>query len=373
MKILTHMYQRAYQCLTAGVLCAAPHAAVMAQTGIHPWLSRGDQLSATLSVDGKEVCKITEEVAPHDGMRRAPSCMFGMPPGAKKATLIGTLTRNGAAKPMAFSRQWRLVDAAPYTKTLYDTRATLSQRWLNWSAQLEKLQTKYPDGNFSAFSAKPGPALVAELDAAEKRLRMPLPAALKEISRLELEVGDSFLHKPQSLVNVEKLLVSEWGSPALEKIVPPAALARYRRSMAFFTEVGDGLGALAFDPQGVQPGEPSNAWGDRHGAGAQVSSPPRGVWFWVHQDSIGEPTLLLNQERQAVSDEQALLTVLQRLVIDRVLESVAEAGWVPAVDDEKTIWVDSAHPSAFLQLHFDDKKPKLWLRSYDHYYSLLGL
>lgn len=373
MKSFQHFYLSFYLSLASAFLCAAPQAAQLAQTGIHPWLGRGDQLNATLKVDGKVVCQINNEVAAHDSMRREPSCAFTMPPSAKNAILSGTLTRSGAAKPMAFSKQWHLVDAAPYTQALYDGNASLSQRWLNWSAQLEKIQKKYPDNDFPLAGVKPDPALPAALAAAEQRLGMPLPAALKEILRLGPALKDSFFHKPQSLVSVEKLLISEWGSPALEKIVPAATLARYRRSVAVFTEVGDGLGALAFDPQGVRPGEPSHAWGDGHGAGAQPSQPQRGVWFWLHEETIGEPTLLLNQQRQAVSDEQALLTVFQRLVLDRMLSAVAEAGLVPAVDDEKTIWVDSAHPNALLQLHFDDKKPKLWLRSYDRFYSLLGL
>jgi hypothetical protein len=103
------------------------------------------------------------------------------------------------------------------------------------------------------------------------------------------------------------------------------------------------------------------------------SAAPQGVWFWVHQETLNQPALLLDRQRQAVSDEKALLSVLQRFVVDGVLESVVEAGLVAPVDEEKTIWVDSAHPRALMQLHFDEKKPKLWLRSYDHFYSLLGL
>lgn len=358
--------------LAAGLLCALPHAALMAETGIHPWLDRGDQLTATLNVDGKVVCQIHKEVAPDDGMRREPSCVFAMPAGAKTAVLTGTLKRHGVAKPVMFNRQWKLVDAAPYTQAIHDPQASLGQRWLNWSKQLDGFQKKHPDEYFSAFRAKPGPAVAAEIEATEERLRMPLPAALKEVLRLQIEAGDSRFHKPKELVTVEQMLLGDWDYKSLDKILPPAVLARYRRSVAVFTEVGDGLGALAFDPQGVQTGETSNAWGDQHGKGAQPSVPPQGVWFWIHQDSIDQPTLLLTRERKAASDEQALLSVLQRFEVSSVLESVVEAGWVAPVDDEKTIWVDSAHPRALMQLHFDEKKPKLWLRSYDHFYSLLA-
>ncbi len=361
------------KCLAAGLLYTLPHTALMAETGVHPWLDRGDQLTATLKVDGKVVCQIRDEVAPHDGMRREPSCVFAMPANATTAVLTGSLKRHGVKKPVAFNRKWNVVDAAPYTQALYDPQASLGQRWLNWSKQLDGFQKKHPAEYFSGFRAKQGPAIATEIAAAEKRLRMPLAAAFKEVLRLQIEAGDSRFHRPKELVTVEQMLLGDWDYKSLDKILPPAVLARYRRSVAVFTEVGDGLGALAFDPQGVQTGEPSNAWGDQHGAGAQLSLPPRGVWFWIHQDSIDQPTLLLTRERQAASDEQALLSVLQRFEVSSVLDSVVIAGWVAPVDDEKTIWVDSAHPRSLMQLHFDGKKPKLWLRSYDHFYSLLAL
>lgn len=354
----------------------------LAETGIHPWLEQGDELTATLKIDGKVVCQISNEVALHDGMRREPSCVFDLAPGAKTATLTGTLKRPGWMqkttalkqhwKPIAFSHRWNLVDAAPYTQGLYDPQSSLGQRLLNWSKQLDSYQQKYPAEYFSAFRAKPGPDISKDISAAEKRLRMQLPGALKEILRLQTEMGDSYFHKPKDLQTVEQMLLRDWDYKALPTILPPDVLARYSRSLAVFTEVGDGLGALAFDPQGVHKAEASNVWGDQHGPGAQPSVPLKGVWFWIHQDTIDNPMLLLDRHRQAVSDEQALLSVLQRFEVDDVLESVVKAGWVAKVDDQKTIWVDSAHPRALLQLHFDDKKPRLWMRSYDHFYSLLA-
>ncbi len=350
-----------------------PHAALMAYTGIHPRLDPGDQVSATLKVDGKVVCEIRNEVAKHDGMRREPSCVFSMPTGAKTAVLNGTLKRKGAAKPLTFYRRWALFDAAAYTRTLHDPQASLSRRWLNWSTQLDSYRSKQPDKYFSSFRAQPGSARAADIVAAEKRLRMPLPAALKEVLLLQIDVGDSRFHKPKELVTVEDMLLGDWDYKSLDKILPANVLARYRRSVAVFTEIGDGHGALAFDPQGVQPGEPSHAWGDGHGAGAQPSVPSKGVWFWIHQDTIDRPTLLLTRERTSVSDELALMSVLQRFKVSRLLDAVADAGWAPPINTEKTLWVDSAHPRALMHLYFDGKKPKIELLNYDYFYSLFVL
>jgi hypothetical protein len=341
-----------------------------ARTGIHPWLQAGDRLVASLQVDGQPVCHI-DEVAAHDGMRRQPSAEFRMPTGARKALLTGTLTRKEDNKAIAFKRAWGLADAAPYTSALNDDGITLDRRLLKFSAQLEALDQANGDYRFREFRAEPGTPVDEELSEAGRRLGLGLPPALAQVLGLKTEVGNSYFHRPKDLATVEKTLLSGlWGHESLETQLAPEVLARYRRSVAVFTEVGDGLGALAYDPQGVQPGEASNAWGDNHGPGARAA-PSQGAWFWLHQGSLNQPTLLLDRRCLPASGEQAVLSVLRRLVVGTVLDAANEYGNHAVVDDEKTIWVDSSHPHALLQLHFDGNKPRLWLRSYDHFYALL--
>lgn len=341
-----------------------------ARTGIHPWLQAGDRLVASLQVDGQPVCHI-DEVAAHDGMRRQPSAEFRMPTGAKKALLTGTLTRKEDNKAIAFKRAWALVDAAPYTSALHDGGLALDQRLLKFSAQLEALDQAHGAYRFREFRAEAGTPVDEELAEAGRRLGLGLPPALAQVLGLKTEVGNSYFHRPKDLATVEQTLLSgSWGHESLETQLSPEVLARYRRSVVVFTEVGDGLGALAYDPRDVQPGEASNAWGDSHGPGAEAA-PSQGVWFWLHQDSLNQPTLLLDRQRRPATGEDAMLSVLRRLVVGTVLEAANEYGDHTAVDDEKTIWVDSSHPHALLQLHFDGNKPRLWLRSYDHFYALL--
>lgn len=343
-----------------------PHA----RTGIHPWLQAGDRLVATLQIDGRTVCHI-DEVAAHNGMRRQPSAEFHLPAGAGKALLTGTLTREEDQKTIAFKRAWSLVDAAPCTSVLHDGTLGLGQRLLRFSARLEALNQANGDYRFHAFRAEVGEPVDEELAQAGRRLGFEPPRVLAQVLGLKTEVGHSYFHRPRDLATVESTLLSGiWGHESLEDLLAPDVLARYRRSVAVFTEVGDGLGALAYDPLGARPGEPSNAWGDSQGPGAEAA-PSQGVWFWLHQGSLNEPTLLLGRQRRPADGEQAVLSVLRRFVVGTVLEAADEYGEHAPVDNEKTIWVDSSHPHALMQLHFDGNKPRLWLRSYDHHYALL--
>ncbi len=346
-----------------------------ADTGVHLWLEKGDKFKGELSIDSKAVCSF-DLISSHDGMQRKPTCTFEMPKNAKHAVLVATLTRAKSKKMINLKDQWQLHDAAEFTSPLYDAKLGIAQRMLKFSEQLKALDAKHSSSllkyaDFSAFEAKARSALSKDFDAAEKRLGFALPKALHDmLSLVVTKIRDSDFHAPKDLVSVEQMLLKEWDYKNLAKLLSVETLARYRRSVAVLTEVSSGLGALAYDPQGVKAGEPSNAWGDTEGTGAVANK--QGVWFWVHESHINEPVLLLDRDGRPRSHELSLLAPLQRISLDIMLESIAERGIVK-FDDKKSIWIDSSHPKAMLQLHVDDdkRKARLWLRSYDHHYSLL--
>ncbi|MES2609203.1 MAG: hypothetical protein V4679_03130 [Pseudomonadota bacterium] len=88
-----------------------------------------------------------------------------------------------------------------------------------------------------------------------------------------------------------------------------------------------------------------------------------GVWYWLHQEYLGKPLLLLDEDYRPRNAEAAFTHVLQRLAFSEVEEAA----------NDKELVVDSALPRAnLLQLHFDheSRQPNLWLRSYDSYYTL---
>lgn len=162
------------------------------------------------------------------------------------------------------------------------------------------------------------------------------------------------------------LLLYRWsykptGEDGLSKVLSPNVRARYDRSLAVVEEAGDGMGALAWDPAGVTPNEPPNTDGDKGNPGAQPSLVNQGVWYWLHQETLDEPTLLLDDDYRPKSAEAALTNVIQRFGVDVVEHGPSE------------LVVDTAHPRNLLQLHFErgtSIKPILWLRSYDYSYSL---
>ncbi len=337
---------------------ATPISARVGLTGIHPWLQVGERVSAEVLVDGKAVTQFTyQAVSP--GMKRQASASFTSPTHARQLELRGTLF-DPQGKPQTFRRTWALRDVASYSAPLYDLS-------LPWIKRIQVFSQHADAGvRVSPEPAATAAAGLAALRKLEQRLKLKLPAPVLELARYRIEINDSSFLAASDIRTVTELLLKDWGysekgEHPLSRILSPAARARYDRSIAVFVEVGDGLGALAWDPAGVVADEPGLSYGDKRGA--LPGTPNTGVWFWLHQDTLSEWNLLLDRAQQPRSAEDALTNAVQRFAMGDIV--------TPAHDNELVI--DSAHPNALLQFHFDrDKKPvpRLWLRSYDYHYSL---
>jgi hypothetical protein len=341
-------------------------------TGIHPWLNVGERLTAEVFLDGKAVAKM-DYLAEHGGVRREPALKFPVPLRLRTLRLSGKLVAaNG--KTRSFDGQWNVVDIAQYSAPLYDARLSLPERFKAFSELLSREAEKSNSEFSSPISLKNAEAEDAEaLDALETQLKIRLPGALRGLSRYEIGIGESRFVKPTELTTVMETL-STWDYPkqgpdSLEKILSPGTRARYERSVFVFLYEGDGLGGLAWDPQGVTKGEPSNNRVDKHSPGAVPGVPNAGVWYWLHQDHINAPELLLDARLQPRVDEEALLNPIQRLALESVIDSLPSLREIK----EPSLILDSAHPHGFLHLHFDPKgKPVLELRSYgDEVFSRL--
>ena len=339
---------------------AHPAGSTAGKAGIHPWMNVGDAVAADVAVDGKVIAQLDSK-ATQPGLRKPPALVFALPPGLKRLQLRGTVTIAGKAS--AFNRTWTVRDMASVSAPLYDPNKP-------WLERIRGLAKHLEEGTISVESAKPKPGkkpAAATLQDVEKRLGTPLPAMVKLLADWDIRLGDSsFLH-PSSMSTVTDMLLGEWdykrsGDDGLDKLLSSAVRARYNRSLAVFIEVGDGLGAMAWDPEGVTQGEPPNTWGDKGNPGARPGSPGQGVWYWLHQETLNEPTLLLDDDYRPRTAEAAFTHVFQRFALTDVDS--------PASENE--LVVDSANPRGnLLQLHFDEpRKPKLWLRSYDHFYSM---
>lgn len=341
-------------------LGAVPPTTPGALTGIHPWLQAGERVSAEVLIDGKLATRLDYQAA-HAGMRRQPAVSFPTPLAARQLELRGTLF-DPKGKTVAFRRTWRLRDVGAATAPLYD-------RSLPWVKRIQTFAQR--DEADAGVSVTPLPDAAASTGLAalrklEQRLKLKLPAPVLELARYRIEIRNSAFLAARDIKTVSEMLRKDWGyseegSLALSKVLSPAARARYDRSIVVYTEVGDGLDTLAWDPAGVVADEPGLTYGDKRGA--LPGTPNTGVWFWLNQDTLNEWDLLLDRAQRPRSAEDALTNVFQRFAI----------GDLVTPEDDNELVIDSAHPNALLQFHFDrDKKPvpRLWLRSYDYHYSL---
>ncbi len=330
------------------------------RAGIHPWIDAGDKVVAEVSADGKLLAQLDHQ-ATQPGLQKRPALVVALPVGLKRLRLKGQVTQGGKAS--SFDKTWTVRDMAPFSAPLYDQGKPWIERVRGLAAKLEQgtVTVKAGDGG-----AKKKPAKAAFEDL-EKSLGVPLPALVRVLGDWQIQVGDSYFLPAAAMRKVTDMLLSEGGyerkgKDGLDTLLVPDVRARYDRSLTVFIEVGDGLGALAWDPAGVAPGEAPSTWGDKGNPGARPGAPGEGVWYWLHQGHINKPELLLDDDYRPKTAEAALTHVFQRFALSTL--ELAES--------ENDLEVDTANPRPnLLQLHFDGpRKPRLWLRSYDYHYSL---
>lgn len=294
-----------------GVLLAAAlkpsWAAQAGQTGLYPWLKVAEHVQAQLYADQKLLADV-DFSARSEGMVRDPIARFTFPRGAARLRLVGQVSRKGQKRK--FDASWPVHDVAHWTESLYGT-GPLSQRLMRFHLTAGEHSTM-------TFEA-PDPAPEY------------LPRALRELYQSYfIRVGDSRFLSAVEIDRVSSIISESWNYKDLDALVPEPVRRRYERSFMVFVEVGDGLGALAWDPE-------------------------EQIWFWLHEDSLVEPDLLVGR-----SDEEAILTVFQRFAVLGVLESL----------ELSETMIDSSHPTGLLQLHFNNEGPQLMFRSYEERYAI---
>ena len=347
--------------LPCGLLQAQPQAVAQGpRAGIHPWIDAGDKVVADVIADGKLVAQLDHQ-ATQPGLKKPPALVFALPVGLKRLRLKGQVTQGGKAS--SFDKTWTVRDMAPYSAPLYDQGKPWIERVRGLAAKLEDRAVTVKAGDGGA-AKKPAKTAFADL---EKSLGVPLPPMVRVLGDWQIQIGDSYFLSAASMRKVTDMLLSEGGyerkgKDGLDTLLAPDVRARYDRSLAVFIEVGDGLGALAWDPAGVTAGEAPNTWGDKGNPGARPGAPGEGVWYWLHQGHINKPELLLDDDYRPKTAEAVFTHVFQRFALSTL--ELAES--------ENDLEVDTANPRPnLLQLHFDGpRKPRLWLRSYDYHYSL---
>jgi len=312
------------------------------KAGIHPWLDVGACVEADVLIDGQLMAQM-QYLAEASGLQRRPAIVFDLPIGLKHLRLTGRLI-SPDAKVIPFDRTWAVHDCASVSAPLYD-------RSLQWIERVRGLQESTGGVTVADYNEEQRTAADKAFAALEKQLDRALPAPLRELGKAHITVWEySYFLPLTEMTTVTQMLLGEWdyeetGEDGLDEILSPEVRARYDRSLMVFIETGDGLGGLAWDPT------PD----DLDGA-------DQGVWFWLHQDDIDSPDLLLDEDNHPRDAEAAMSNALQRFGLSDEEDNIGS--------HEKELLVDTAHPRNLLQLNFTDDKPRLWMRSYDYHYSL---
>lgn len=333
-------------------------------TAIHPWLGEGEQLQAEFLADGVPLGQFTHTAA---GLQRAPALSVALPANANQLVLRGSWkSAKGPTRPVAGN--WQLFDLAGLTRPLYDPALDMAARIRQFRDLAQRaLSPRGGKASLDELSVAPAASGAAEkLAAREKQWQLRLPAAVHQLMQLTVKLGDSYYLAAGG--QAVSSLLKDWGDSLQD--FAPATRARYERSVAVFVEVGDGMGCIAWDPQGVRAGESSGLMVDERGS-AKVQAPAKndGVWFSVHQETVGLPELFLNSQLQPVGAAQALINPIQTLVLEGLIESL-----VPSRSKGPLLPVDGANPLFHVQLSVDERgKPTLRQRSYEDHSPLARL
>ena len=345
----------------------APNAAIDGGSwvAIHPCLDKGDELEASFLADGKPLGKLQFRDSPGI-MRREPALKFQWPKGATKLAFEARLT-SAKGKSRTFKRTMSVFDMGPFTSGLYDESLEFDQRLGKLTSQMDQLIKQTGGIDYKGadlISMKPQLAsAAAQIAAFESKNRLKLPQPVHALLRNAVTLGDCYFTTPKNLGMLSEA-VKEWGDP-FDKL-PKRVQERYSRSVAVFFEVGDGMGALAWDPQGVTAGEPGNGRLDTDEVREQPGKPGEGVWFWMHEEKLFEPELLLNSRMQPASASQALVNAVQCFALDTLADDVRESR-KPAPD----IIFDTSNPLLHLQMFVENtSRMTLWQRSYEGHGSL---
>lgn len=340
--------------LPVALLAQTPAASGM-RVGLHPWLEAGDSVVAELLADGQVVGQLDHRSA-KAGLPRLPAATVALPAGVRRLQLRGTVSMAGKAG--RFTRTWTVRDLASASAPLYEQGRP-------WPERVRALVQAIPvaeDEDAPLTLAPARPADSATWEALAKRLGAPVPPALAQLlAALDIRMGLSHFVRPAAMGTLLDLMHGDFGYPSTGKDAPgdflsPGVRERYARSLAVFVTVGDGMGALAWDPQGLTPEDHA-----RLGSNPGPATGSEGLWYWMHQGMAVKPSLLLDKDHRPLGTDLALASVFERYALADLYQ--------PLADDELVL--DSATPLGnLLLLHFNGARvPQLRLNSYNGHYG----
>jgi hypothetical protein len=229
---------------------------------------------------GAETCEL------RFGSKEAPSCTLTVPPGTKVVTV-----RDGARV-----QEVKVVDVDPVLAPLRDRSKPFGARIQAFLAARAKLGSTWPAlGDAGAHvSARDGHSR-EEIELAEQRLGFNLPREYAEMLQVAgaVQIDDSAFTTPDELTNAYDQMIQQWETPKPEIDGLPAGIVRLlRESTILFTEVGDGYGALLYQPKSAQ-------------------CTTAGAFLYTHQDEIA-----VAPPRVGCDFTEAAVWLMQRFVLE---------------------------------------------------------
>ncbi len=286
--------------------------------------------TVTLEVAGAPPCVI---VLKGDGKSRE-ACTIPLPAGVNAIRLSGEVRWKHWTKGRQVSKgtqSWKVLDLGPVVAPLRDASRPIGARMKGLVAALPAFE-KASGGlvEESAYLVDAGEkGTAAAVAAAEKRLGYALPPdyASLVVDFGVPQLGDSYFERPEKLASAFEQMVKQWGTPRadLEKALSGKTKALYRSGTLLYTEVGDGLGGLLYQPA------PVPECGGKAG------------FYGVHQDDIDSPELLRAADGSCRTFLQSVLWVLS----EQLFQSYDDTG-------DAGVVVDRSAPAPFrLTLHHD--------------------
>jgi hypothetical protein len=212
--------------------------------------------TVTLEVAGAPPCVI---VLKGDGKSRE-ACTIPVPAGVNAIRLSGEVRWKHWTKGRQVSKgtqSWKVLDLGPVVAPLRDASRPIGARMKGLVAALPAFEKAsgglVEESTYLVDAGEKGTA--AAVAAAEKRLGYALPPdyASLVVDFGVPQLGDSYFERPEKLASAFEQMVKQWGTPRadLEKALSGKTKALYRSGTLLYTEVGDGLGGLLYQPAPV--------------------------------------------------------------------------------------------------------------------------
>ena len=320
---------------------------------IQIWDEEEYDADLNIVVDGLELCQIRLEKDKDKELHD--TCSFDLPKNASELTLQGIFSRAyetnifghswSRRKRVPGKQQFKIVDIAPMTQHLRDTSRPFGKRIRDFQEATVDFEQQYPVANDDEgidFPLRLGEPIATDVvEVAEQRLGFNLPA---EHVSLLLEAGqfyirDSYLESAERLQNTYDYMISPQGlsypKESIDKL-PSNVVTLLKSSVVLYTEVGDGLGFLLYQPKGTADCNNKEAY------------------YWIHEDEIASPLLLKNSDGSCKTYNEAMIW----LFAQQFFAPNSDYFYYAFHTDENTnvVLVDSSAPSG--------SKLRLWFPPY---------